>query len=101
MYQTDQPGATMTLKARTTVLGVYLIQSTVSGQLEWTVDGGPAHTQNLWMGWLHAGALYARNFIFAEGLPVGDHTLTLKVLANSKEATGNLVRIGGFCVTNP
>jgi hypothetical protein len=53
------------------------------------------------MGWLHEGTLYARNFLFAEQLPVGQHTLTLKVLPKDAQATGNLIRIGGFCVTNP
>jgi hypothetical protein len=101
MYETSQPGATLTVTANTTALGVYLLQTTDSGQLEWSVDGGPPQTQNLWMGWLNQGSFYARVFLFAEHLPRGQHTLKLKVLPKSPESTGNVVRIGGFCVTNP
>ena len=101
MYQTDQPGATLSLTARTTVLGVYLIQTTDSGQLEYRIDGGEPKVQNLWMPWLSKDGLFVRNFLFAENLPEGEHTLTLKVLPKSEKSEGNFVRIGGFCVTNP
>lgn len=101
MYQTDQPGAAMTLTANTTTLGVYLIQTTDSGQIGWSIDGGPEQRLDLWAGWLGKGGLYVRNFLFATGLPRGDHVLRLKVLPRSEKSEGNFVRIGGFCVTNP
>lgn len=101
MYETDQPGATMTITANTTVFGVYLIQTTDSGQIAWSIDGGPEKNQDLWAGWLGKGGLYVRNFLLATGLPRGNHTLKLTVLPKSEKAEGNTVRIGGFCVTNP
>jgi hypothetical protein len=101
MLETDQPGATMAITANTTALGVYLIQTTDSGQLAWSIDGGPEQTLDLWAPWLGKGGLYVRNFLFATGLPCADHTLKVKVLPKSEKSEGNWVRIGGFCVTNP
>lgn len=101
VYETDQPGATLTLTANTTTFGVYLIQTTDSGRLAWSIDGGPEQTIDLWASWLWKDAFFVRNFLFAMGLPRGQHTLNLRVLPKSEASEGNLVRIGGFCVTNP
>ncbi|MGO8748109.1 MAG: SGNH/GDSL hydrolase family protein [Thermoguttaceae bacterium] len=101
IYQTDRPGAKMTLTANTTAIGVYLIQTTDSAPIAWSIDGGPEKREDLWAGWLGRGGLYVRNFLLATGLPRGDHVLKLTVLPKSEKAEGNLVRIGGFCVTNP
>jgi hypothetical protein len=101
MYQADRPGATMTVTANTTALGVYLIQSTDSGRIGWSIDGGPQKQEDLWAGWLGKGGWYVRNFLLATGLPRGDHVLKLTVLPKSEKAEANVVRIGGFCVTNP
>jgi len=101
MYETDRPGATITVTANTTAIGVYLIQTTDSGGIAWSIDGGPENRQDLWAGWLGHGGLYVRNFLLATGLPRKDHVLKLTVLPKSEKAAGNLVRIGGFCVTNP
>jgi len=101
MYATDQTGATMTVTANTTVMGLYLLQSTDSGQIEWSVDGGEPKTLNLWASWLVKDKWYARSFILAEGLPRGEHILTVKVLTKSDKSDGNWIRVGGICVTNP
>jgi hypothetical protein len=101
MYETDRPGATLTVTANTTAFGVYLIQTTDSGRIAWSLDGGPEKREDLWGGWLGKGGLYVRNFLLAAGLPRRDHVLKLTVLPKSEKAEGNLVRIGGFCVTNP
>lgn len=101
MYETDRPGATMTLKVNTTTIGVYLIQTTDSAQVAWSIDGGPEKREDLWAGWLGKGGLYVRNFLLATGLPRSDHVLKLTVRPKSPKAEGNFVRIGGFCVTNP
>jgi acyl-CoA thioesterase I len=101
MLESDQPGATMTVAANTTVFGVYLIQTTDSGRIAWSIDGGPEQQLDLWAGWLGKGGLYVRNFLLATGLPRGNHTLKVTVLPKSEKAEGNFIRIGGFCVTNP
>ncbi len=101
MYQTDRPGATMTVTANTTAIGIYLIQTTDSGRIAWSIDGGPEKVEDLWAGWLGKGGLYVRNFLLASGLPRKDHVLKLTVLPKSEKAEANTVRIGGFCVTNP
>lgn len=101
LYETDRPGATMTVTANTTAIGIYLIQTTDSGRIAWSLDGGSEQTLDLWAGWLGKGGLYVRNFLLATGLPRQDHTLQLTVRPKSEQADGNLIRIGGFCVTNP
>ncbi len=101
MYATDQTGATMTVTANTTVMGLYLLQSTDSGQIEWSVDGGAPKTLNLWASWLAKDRWYVRTFILVEGLPHGEHTLTVKVMPKNDKSDGNWIRIGGICVTNP
>lgn len=101
MYETDQPGATLTVTANTTVIGLYLIQTTDSGRLAWSLDGGPEKVEDLWAGWLGKGGLYVRNFLLATGLPRQDHVLKVTVLPKSEKAEGNLIRIGGICVSNP
>ena len=101
MYATDQIGATMSVTANTTVMGLYLLQTTDSGQIEWSIDGGEPKTLNLWASWLSKGNFFVRNFILAEGLPRGDHTLTVKVLPKGDKSDGNWIRIGGVCVTDP
>jgi lysophospholipase L1-like esterase len=101
MYETDRPGATMTFTANTTTIGVYLIQTTDSGQIAWSIDGGSENQLDLWAGWLGKGSLYVRNFLLATGLPRTDHVVKLRVLPKSEKAEGNFIRIGGFCVTNP
>lgn len=101
MYETDRPGATLTVTASTTAIGIYLIQTTDSGRIAWSLDGGPEKTEDLWAGWLGKGGLYVRNFLLASGLPRKDHVLKLTVLPKSDKAEGNLIRVGGFCVTIP
>lgn len=101
MFETDRPGATLTVTANTTVIGLYLIQTTDSGRIAWSLDGGPEQIEDLWAGWLGKGGLYVRNFLLATGLPRQDHVLKLTVLPKSEKAEGNLVRIGGICVSNP
>jgi acyl-CoA thioesterase I len=101
MVETDLPGSTLTVTANTTAIGIYLIQTTDSGRIAWSIDGEPEKTEDLWAGWLSKGALYVRNFLLARGLPRKDHVLTLRVLPKSERAEGNFIRIGGFCVTNP
>ncbi len=101
IYETDRPGATMTITANTTAVGIYLIQTTDSGRIAWSINGGPEKQEDLWAGWLGKGGLYVRNFLLARSLPRGNHVLKLTVLAKSEKVEGNMVRIGGFCVTNP
>ncbi len=100
-YETDQPGATMTVTANTTTIGVYLMQTTDAGQIAWSIDGGEEKTLDLWAPWLGKGGLYVRDFLLATGLPRADHVLKMRVLPHSDRSDGNVVRIGGFCVTNP
>jgi hypothetical protein len=101
MYETDCPGATLTITANTTAIGIYLIQTTDSGRIAWSLDGGAEKIEDLWASWLGKGGLYVRNFLLASGLPRTDHVLKITVLPKSDKAEGNVVRIGGFCVTNP
>jgi hypothetical protein len=101
IYETDRPGATLSVTANTTTFGVYLLQTTDSGRIAWSIDGGEEQILDVWAGWLGKGGLYVRNFLFQTGLPRKDHVLKLTVLPKSEKAEGNFIRIGGICVTNP
>jgi hypothetical protein len=101
MYETDLPGSTLTVTANTTAIGVDLIQTTGSGRIAWSIDGEPEKTEDLWAGWLQRCGLYVRSFLWAGGQPRKDRVLTLRVLPKPEKADGNLIRIGGNCVTNP
>ncbi len=57
LYATDRPGATLTVTANTTVIGLDLIQNTNSERIAWSIDGGGEQTLDLWAGWLGKGGL--------------------------------------------
>jgi len=101
MLEAAAPGETLSVTADTTALGLYLVQSTDSGRIAWSIDGGPEQIEDLWAPWLSAGNHFARVFLLAYDLPRGTHELRVTVLPKGENSTGNLVRIGGFCVTNP
>jgi len=96
IYETDRPGATMTVRANTTMFGLFLIVNEASGRIAWSVDGGPETEFDLFNGFQY----YSLNLL-ARGLPRGEHALKVKVLPKSERSKGNRVIIGGICVTNP
>jgi len=96
----------MTVTMNTTTVGPYAISSTDAGQIAWSIDGGEEHTLDLYPGWVAKGTVakdnyFVRNFLLATGLPRADHVLKLRVVPHSERSDGNVVRLGGFCVTNP
>jgi hypothetical protein len=49
----------MPLTANTTAIGVYLIQTTDSAPIAWSIDGGPEKRDDLWAGWGRAACTCA------------------------------------------
>jgi len=80
------------------VIGLYWLVAPDSGDIEWSVDGGPAE-------FLSSFDRYALHFtrahcqILANNLDDRNHTLTLRVLStHQRDSTGTTVRIGAFLV---
>jgi len=101
LLESDHVGATLTVKANTTCFGAYVVMTTDSGILGWSIDGGPVSEKNMTHQYVHTGDWWIQNVTFVDGLPPGEHTLTLTVRPKSETSTGNFVRIAGICVTNP
>ena len=101
VIECDQVGATMAVSAHTTTFGVMCAMTADSGMLAWSIDGGKEQEVNLSNTYVLKGGAWFRNILFAENLPPGVHTLRLEIRPKWDQATGNFIRIGGFCVTNP
>jgi hypothetical protein len=97
----DHVGATLTVKANTTVFGAYVVMTTESGKLGWSIDGGEEHEKNMTHQYVRTNDWWIQNVMFTNSLPPGEHTLTLTVRPKSEKSTGNFVHIAGFCVANP
>ena len=100
LLETDQTGAVVTVTARTTTFGVYRVATDDGGRVAWSIDGGKEAEFNLSTHGTN-GNVWFDNRIFQSGLPPGEHTLTLRVCPKVEPLRGTMVRIGGFCVTNP
>lgn len=101
IYESDKIGATMTFTANTTCLGAYVVMTTDSGVLGWSIDGGKPNENNMTHQYVRTNDWWIQNVMFDKELPPGEHTLKLTVKPKSAISSGNFVRIAGFCVTNP
>ena len=90
----------MTVTAYTTTFGVMAAMMGDSGKLGWSIDGGKEQEVNFCNNYVLKGGAWVRNIVFAQDLPPGEHTLKLTIKPKWDQATGNMIRIGGFCVTN-
>ncbi len=101
MLQSDQVGATLTFKAHTTTIGAYMLIAADCGSIAWSLDGGKETEVRLSNEGTLKGGMWAGNHVFASGMPYGEHVLKITVKPKWEKATGNFVRVGGFCVANP
>ncbi len=96
MLVADEPGATLKLKFRGTAVGIFVAAGPDAGVVEYSVDGQPPETQDLftkWSGGLHIPWAYVLN---AE-LTDGDHELTLRIADKKNESSkGHACRIVAF-----
>jgi hypothetical protein len=101
LFVSDHVGATMSVRANTTAFGVYVVMTTESGKLGWSIDGGPETEKNMTHQYVHTNDWWIQNVMFTNDLPTGEHTLKLTVRPKSEKSGGNFVHVAGFCVTNP
>ena len=94
----DKPGTELIYKFEGTAIGIYWNMGPDSGDIEWSLDGGPSRKTSSW-------DIFAKDYhransvIFADDLVKGPHTLKLKVLPDHQpESKGTVIRIGAFLV---
>ncbi len=90
------PGTELTVPFSGSVIGVYWLVARDSGNIEYSIDGGPLRTVSSW-------DQYALQFdranyrILEDGLPQGQHLLMLRVSeTKAEQSAGNWIRIGAF-----
>jgi lysophospholipase L1-like esterase len=94
----NQPGTELVRKFSGTTVGVYWLVAPDSGDIEWSIDGGPPKRLSSWDKYAlkSARANYA---ILADDLAPGDHTLKIKVLdEKNPQSLGTWIRIGALLV---
>ncbi len=92
------PGAEATLKFSGTAVGAYLLAGPDAGTLEYSIDGQPFHSLDLYHRF-SKGLHYPRTVMFSTDLDSGDHELTIRVSKkNHAQSTGHAVRILEFAV---
>lgn len=94
----SQPGSSLTFSFEGSLVGGYIAIEKDSGDVAVEVDGVYLHDVSTWDS-------YALRFnrsafvLFAEGMPVGHHTLRLTVLPTKQEKSeGTFFRIGAFLI---
>jgi len=94
----ERPGAALHLKFNGTAAGVFVAAGPDAGTIEYSIDGGPTKTCDLYTKWsakLHLP--WAQ--VLAAGLPSGPHDLQLRVAGSQNEKSkGTAVRIIHFLV---
>jgi hypothetical protein len=96
VLEATQPGSELTLAFEGTAIGIYTIVGFDAGVLEYSLDGGPLQSRDLF-------DVYCDQFhrpqhaLFATNLAPGKHTLMLRLSAqHSPKSTGTAVRILQF-----
>ncbi|MCX6909568.1 MAG: GDSL-type esterase/lipase family protein [Verrucomicrobia bacterium] len=92
----EEPGAALTLKFTGTAVGVFVAAGPDAGVLEFSMDGGPWRTTDLfthWSGGLHIPWAYVLDASLADGA----HELTLRISdKKNAESKGHAARIVNF-----
>jgi hypothetical protein len=89
-----EPGAELTLAFEGTAVGAYIVAGPDAGMVEASIDSGTFQKADLYHAYskdLH----YPRTVMFAVALSPGQHTLTLRVAADTRSA-GHAARIIRF-----
>ena len=94
------PGASLAFRFQGSTIGVLAPAGPDAGQIEFSVDGRPYQTVDLFTRWSR-GLHLPWSYVLASGLEAGDHLLRLRVAATRHDSSrGNAVRIAYF-LTNP
>ena len=98
VLEATEPGAELSLEFRGSAVGLYLIVGFDAGKVEWSLDGAPFQTADLFD---HYCTQFHRpqHRILADGLPDGPHRLVLRLAeAKNEKATGTAIRVLQFMV---
>ena len=100
VLETTSPGASLTLDFEGAYIGAFILAGPDAGTALCSVDGSPERRVDLWHPY-SAGLNYPRSVVFADALPAGRHTLSLKISPESnKQSKGAAVRIMNFEVNS-
>jgi lysophospholipase L1-like esterase len=94
----EQPGATLTLAFEGTTVGIFVASGPDAGIAEYSIDGGPWRSRDLYTYWSHA--LHLPWAVVLDGdLPDGRHVLSLRPAAgHNPKGLGTAIRIVHFLV---
>ena len=96
MLVAEEPGAALTLKFTGTAVGVFVAAGPDAGMLEFSVDGSPQRSLDLfthWSGGLHIPWAYVLDANLADGA----HELTLRISdKKNAESKGHAARVVNF-----
>jgi len=94
----EKPGSTFRLKFTGTAVGLFMASGPDVGNVEFSVDGGPFVTKELWTV-VSKGFHIPWAFVLSGDLAPANHEVTVKVAEKSNpQSTGNAVRIMHFLV---
>lgn len=94
----EKPGSTFRLKFSGTAVGLFMASGLDVGNVEFSVDGGPFVTKDLWTA-ASKGYHIPWAFVLSADLVPGNHEVTVKVAEKSNpQSTGTAVRIMHFLV---
>ncbi|HEX4000930.1 MAG TPA: GDSL-type esterase/lipase family protein [Pirellulales bacterium] len=96
MLVADGPGATLTLRFSGTAIGIFVAAGPDAGIVEYSVDGRPAKSQDLFTQW-SSGLHIPWTYVLNGDLSDGEHELTLRIAGKKNPAsTGHACRIVDF-----
>jgi hypothetical protein len=96
MLVAQEAGATLKLKFSGTAVGIFVAAGPDAGVVEYSVDGQPTGTQDLFTPW-SSGLHIPWTYVLTGDLTDGDHELTLRIASKKNPAsTGHACRIVKF-----
>ena len=100
VFEATKPGATLTIDFSGSAIGAYVVAGPDTGTVEASIDGGPSTKINFFHHF-SKGLHYPRTVMFADTLPPGKHTLTLKISeSKDDQSTGTAARVLHFVVND-
>ena len=94
----EKPGSTFRLKFAGTAVGLFMASGPDVGNVEFSIDGGPFVTKDLWTA-ASKGFHIPWAFVLSADLAPGHHEVTVRVAEKSNpQSTGTAVRIMHFLV---
>lgn len=98
MIEGRGPGAELTLRFEGCAIGLFCVCGPSAAMIEYCLDGGQHKTLDTFTPWSR-GLYIPWVYVLAEGLPRGQHTLTLRIAAQKHEkSSGHELQIRNFVI---